>query len=610
MRLVLSSSHLCIILVVLGPILAGRVSLAQMPDNMTIVVSSGQATGGAAVGAFGYDPLSDTLYVAGYGSGGELRRIHDVSGSQSWTQMVSPTQWALFMLDGNPTWYGGQYVPGGLLLNPQPIYAADGVTVLFPPYSQAWIIDATANIFETPWFTRRDDLTRKIYRYDLQQVQPPPNPKPPPPPYYDGRDVFTSLVTEADLQIALGIPVNTGGNDNLGRQFAWSSDGQSLYFNDSQTTYGGIWKVNARTGQLTLIYANMDADSANRINTEPGVIHTSLRDFDPGNPIEGDQILFKGTPLTGNPGGIDYLLDDGLAVHGPYALITQEQIEQVLEWNGRHNPREQNPDGSDPGLNPDGTPRISAITTDAEGNIYFFEQDTQSVWRLDTQGRLAGIKSKDQHEQFNFAAGSTSTNAMTLRMQVREAAYGTFTVPQILFQAVGPRAVGGIYVFKTGDFDRDNDLDDDDVNLFLAALAVPVETFSYVSFSKTYYYEAPSDGAGTELKIANPAGFVNYLKFDLNNNGLVTPRDRRMLWRFLGLAPCDYDRDGDVDQGDYGVLQACYTGADTPVTDPACLIAPLDDDDDVDRDDVDIFEQCRSGPALPATPDCADSLGV
>ena len=37
--------------------------------------------------------------------------------------------------------------------------------------------------------------------------------------------------------------------------------------------------------------------------------------------------------------------------------------------------------------------------------------------------------------------------------------------------------------------------------------------------------------------------------------------------------PGDFDKDGDVDQSDFGHLQACYTGPGTDITDPECFDA-------------------------------------
>ena len=70
--------------------------------------------------------------------------------------------------------------------------------------------------------------------------------------------------------------------------------------------------------------------------------------------------------------------------------------------------------------------------------------------------------------------------------------------------------------------------------------------------------------------------------------------------------PGDFDGDGDVDQADFGVFQACLTGAGISQDDPACAGAKLDTDIDVDQDDFAIFQGCLSGPDNPGDPDCAD----
>jgi hypothetical protein len=69
--------------------------------------------------------------------------------------------------------------------------------------------------------------------------------------------------------------------------------------------------------------------------------------------------------------------------------------------------------------------------------------------------------------------------------------------------------------------------------------------------------------------------------------------------------PADMDRDGDVDQADFGLFQACLTGPFSPQDDPACQRAKLDGDTDVDIDDSDLFVGCVSGPGASANPNCA-----
>ena len=71
----------------------------------------------------------------------------------------------------------------------------------------------------------------------------------------------------------------------------------------------------------------------------------------------------------------------------------------------------------------------------------------------------------------------------------------------------------------------------------------------------------------------------------------------------------DFDRDGDVDQSDFGHLQACYTGSGQPCEDSLCLDARLDSDTDVDQDDFAILQQCMSGPNIPVILGCDGEPG-
>jgi hypothetical protein len=65
---------------------------------------------------------------------------------------------------------------------------------------------------------------------------------------------------------------------------------------------------------------------------------------------------------------------------------------------------------------------------------------------------------------------------------------------------------------------------------------------------------------------------------------------------------CDFDRDGDVDQRDFGVLQSCFSGPGVASVIPECEVAQLDDDDDVDAEDLSQFLLCMAGESQ--TPAC------
>ncbi|OGW89324.1 MAG: hypothetical protein A3E74_08575 [Omnitrophica bacterium RIFCSPHIGHO2_12_FULL_44_12] len=74
---------------------------------------------------------------------------------------------------------------------------------------------------------------------------------------------------------------------------------------------------------------------------------------------------------------------------------------------------------------------------------------------------------------------------------------------------------------------------------------------------------------------------------------------------FADFAPPDFDRDGDVDQEDFGHFQVCYTGSGTrPTYD--CYDSDFDCDHDVDLDDFGYFLNCDSGPMIPVASACWD----
>jgi len=72
------------------------------------------------------------------------------------------------------------------------------------------------------------------------------------------------------------------------------------------------------------------------------------------------------------------------------------------------------------------------------------------------------------------------------------------------------------------------------------------------------------------------------------------------------LPPGDFDGDYDVDQEDFGHLQACLSGV--PQADPTCQDANLDGDSGlfVNTNDLQIFRRCLSGEGVPADPSCAE----
>src|SRR4029079_14024126 len=103
-------------------------------------------------------------------------------------------------------------------------------------------------------------------------------------------DQFDNIVSRADFQAVAGSSLNTF---NVARSFAFSSDGKSIYMNDSGTPFGGIWKVNLEstgTSALTRLVTNV---AAPRINSEPAVIPTCTRVLNAADAMSGDQILYE-----------------------------------------------------------------------------------------------------------------------------------------------------------------------------------------------------------------------------------------------------------------------------------------------------------------------------
>jgi hypothetical protein len=79
-------------------------------------------------------------------------------------------------------------------------------------------------------------------------------------------------------------------------------------------------------------------------------------------------------------------------------------------------------------------------------------------------------------------------------------------------------------------------------------------------------------------------------------------------FRFSGTAAptlqADFDVDGDVDQSDFGHLQACLTGAPLGPDDAACADADLDGNGWIDSSDVALFAACKNGAGISADPAC------
>jgi hypothetical protein len=591
---------------------AGSVAVygVDSPDNMVIVVPQAQVTGGAAgasLGGFAYDVVNNVFYIGIFGTP-KFYRFYDANTDTSDTYVDTYNE-ELFMRasdvpgglsDANET---GGGLPSGLSLNPTTLVVG-GIT--YPPGTLCFVTDGGI-VVKDNGITTRQDWTKRVLRWDLRKVYAATSVLPDYANAQDGvgnimgalgiadwNDVFTVGATEADMRAIAG-----GANvANVGRKGAFSSDGLSFYFTSIATDdpgLGGVWKMDAQTGAVQRIFREYGPSPNVSCISELACISTSVRDFTGGTGT-GDQVVLLGTTHGGNVGGINYLLDTGAAVTGPFVLLDAARWATYLEWNGKYNPRDEK-DGADPGPGsetPD-TPKIYAFESSSAPDLYFYDSSSKNVWRLDAADRLACVKTMAQHARWHLANGKTSTAGSTQRLQRRTVMISGQPVTQLMFQSVDLKCIGGINAFKTGDFDRDGVRGANDIAIFKAALNTPIATFSTGTTPNRKFYEAPTDGSGNELESTDLAAYLTYLKCDLNGNTLVTEKDKEMLQRFM----VDLDEDNDVDLADFSIFQGCFNGPNRIPAQANCDWADFDMDNDVDLTDFAIFQGCFNGPNRP-----------
>ena len=471
-------------------------------DNIVTVVDAQSAVGNvpmpSPIAAFGYDAVNNRVYVAGFSNGDqELRRIDLAGGTVTVQTQVFATPWLRFGRDDDLTLGGGNPTPGAILINPQPIGAN-------PASSLAWITDG-AGVVQAGSGTlaiRYPEKTQRLYTYNLQQSSGP-----------IATDVFTSQVTLATLQTAAGQPA-TSTTSNLARQPAWSGDGQSLYFVDTSPQFGGIWKIAGAGGAAPVRLLNTNTD----LNTEPAVLSSG----------GVDTIFVRGGGATGNVGGIDKITHDGTTTSERTVHVTAAAINDFLENTG--------------------TASITSfsMTADSAGNLYFNNTSAiggsrRGIFKLDPQGRLSKVVGYEERKAvFGSLASGGNPNSNTLRLQPRTTEYvggsGSFEATQLLYlEQAGVNAVAGAYVFKTGDFNRDNVVDQNDIAAFKAALTL----------------------RGVTLAATNPGDHEKF-RYDLNGNDEVSWKDVKILQQFYDFLDGDANIDKTVNIADFSALAANF----------------------------------------------------
>ena len=488
-------------IVVVAALAAGGIGVPQargQVDNLGPVLTTSWFLGGSQLAAYTYDPAADTMYVTAYGNPAMVK----VSGvTPPASQVAGPTVYEttlqLYYRDGNPDRGVTSPVQGGILLNPKPIGANAA-------YSLALVADGGNTRF--PASTTVDPaVTKKFYTYNLGTAAIPGN----------GTDVFTTRATLANLQTAAGSSSNT---NSLARQFAWSGDGQSIYFVDTSNAYGGLWKLGALSGApQRILTSDME-------NTEPAV-----------RSVGGvDRIYIGGTGA--NAGGIDFVTHDGSTTSGRQVAVPSSKLLDFFEVST---------------LMP--SQRAQSLTTVGDDLYFVFytnasgtrpESRYPGIYRYDAEGRLSKVNNRTQR-----ASALGSVNLVLDRLQSRTIAVtgssGTFAATQLLYRESGANTVAGATAFKPVDFNRDNQVTAADLTLFAPQVTVRGQV---------------------QTDVAN-------LKFDMNGNDTVDWKDVQIVEGFLGyvadpalagrIVPslpiqADADLNGVVDFNDFLVMQANY----------------------------------------------------
>ena len=468
-------------------------------DNLTPVLTTSSFLG-SSLAAYGYNPTTDVMFVTAYGNPAMVR-ITDVSvpASQIATPTVYESTLQLYYRDGNPDRGVTTPLQGGFLLNPKPVGAAAA-------YSFAVVADGGNTRY--PASTTVDpSATKKFYTYNLQVAAIPGN----------GGDVFSMRATLADLQAASGA---TSTTNSLARQYAWSGDGQSIYFNDSSPAYGGLWKLGAVSGSPQRLFADDDTNSEPAVMTTAGV----------------DRIFLSGGGTTGNVGGIDVVSHAGGATSPRTVAVAAATLRDFFEV---------------PANMP--SQRISSLTTVGDELYFIFytnasgtkpESRYPGVYRYDAEGRLSKVVNRTQR-----AAALGAVNLVVDRLQSRTISFtgtsGTFPVTQLLYRESGVNAVAGATAFEPVDFNRDNQVTTADLALFVPQVTVRGQV---------------------KTNVAD-------LTFDMNGNDMVDWKDAQIVEGFLDyvadptlagrLVPtlpiqADADLNGLVDFADFQVMRGNY----------------------------------------------------
>ena len=542
----------------LGPITAQAGPLLTRYFNSTV------ATNGSAIGGFDYDPASDSFWIGSFVvAGAQIRNIKwngsawvptgtgngtSVGPSSDGKGHVSEATWFLYKradatqttsaANENNAWSGSQMTVGSIILNPLPI-TINGYT--HPARTLGLINDSGNTLQEVPSSgpnIPHPELTKRVYWYNLTETNtaiPGVAPAPGSGTDYNGNsavdwnDQFRTVLTHENMNTAdPEQPVGSTAGPNLARSFAYSSDGQSIYMLDSASNYGGIYKIGLNgvgSGIVTKVLGTKASGAGTSIaNTEPAVVHTSVRDFDLANAGVGDQVIIEGSTAQGNVGGVNAYLDNGTTFSTtPKAVFTDAQFRAFAEYTGAT------------------APGYQSITAGPDGTLYLFETETDMIFKYDSLGRFAKVVSEEEHNQFQRSLGGSGTDNY-LDMKVRSDPTLHATRPVLLYSDAGLASVVGVTLYDTGDFDRDGDVDAGDRSTFLAALR-PRGVAN--PGSANFAFDLNGNSNGTSSQTAQASSIVDW-------------KDVKVLQQFLGFPNGDTNLDGALDFTDIDTMEANY----------------------------------------------------
>ena len=546
-----SPRALALLALAAASVAAPRVASAQVDPfvlyyngNNVAITNPPGGNGHPSMGGFDYDATNDAFWDATFGGAGQgIYKVTPTNATPAELH-VGTTDWVQKFLSSSDVTTGtiasgasAISTVGDILLNPASLTIGPaGNQITYAPGTLAIAIEGGKTRVSN---TVQPTLSKLVYAYDLRKIGGTAaggrdwnaNGT------ADWNDVFWPIASFADQRAAAG---STSVSNSVNRRPAFSSDGQSLYYLDSSSAYGGLYKTSLTTGATSRLATFADP------NTEPAVVSSSVRSFGVG---AGDQIVVQGAADIGNAGGLSYYLDNGTTVAGPRTLISGKQMGAFLDGGA--------------------VADVRSVTADADGNLYFASVDSGAgYYRYDTQGRLVKLASAAEHRALAASQG-INYNQNSFDLKVRTSASNP-ALTELLFNEFNLRAPVGITAYAVGDFDRDNVVDADDVSAFKSKLALR--------------------GVAVATQATNTAD----LKYDLNgsfstssgSSGVASVaidwKDVKIFQQFTGMSAGDVDMDFDVDADDLGALGANYGGTGKLFTDgnlTSVRIASADRDD-------------------------------